>query len=627
MACLSQQQNLNMDIEELLLDHDKGKAQKIYENMGAYKSMIRDIIDWIDTKKHIKNFDYLKKFNDNFSKFVHKYRVFVKKSILLYVYRNMVANDEVDNLPLMWRFLQKCPARNMSGVTVITILTSPYPDGQRFSCKHNCYYCPNEPDQPRSYLKKEPAVARANRNKFDPILQTQDRIKGLIVCGHEIDKLEFILEGGTYTEYPPEYLERFHRDFIYCVNTYFDEEKREPLSIREEIELNKTAQIKIIGICVETRPDTLVDEHGETWLRRFREWGVTRVQLGVQHTNNEILKKVNRGHTVEQAYDAICYLKDNGFKVDIHLMPDLPFTTPELDMKMIDDAFDHNEEKSLQPDQAKIYFCEVTPWTVIQKWHQQGKYKPYAQTDEQAMFNVAKYALQRCPPWVRIPRVIRDIPLTYIEGGNMYPNLRQMLTNQLAEEGNITMDIRARECGRNTKYDPREAVLRVRTYNANGGTEHFIAFESEDEMCLFGFLRLRIPDKDPSKRAKVEFDCLKESALIRELHVYGNVTPVGYQKDESQHMGFGSKMLEKAEQIAYHEGYETIAVISGIGVMGYYEKRGYYYDDTYMVKDLTYLDNEETEINELIIISVVLITIYIMLSYLFIYPYLMNSEY
>jgi ELP3 family radical SAM enzyme/protein acetyltransferase len=626
MACLSQQQNINMDIEEILFDQDKHRSKDIYENIIVYKNMIRDIIDWIDSKKHIKNYDYLKKFNDNFSKFTHKYRIFVKKSILLFVYRNMVSNEEVDNLPLMWRFLQKRPARNLSGVTVITLLTSPYPNGQKFSCKHNCYYCPNEPDQPRSYLKKEPAVARANRNKFDPILQTQDRIKSLIVCGHEIDKLEFILEGGTYTEYPPDYLEEFHRDFIYCVNTYFDEEKREPLSIHEEILLNKTAQIKIIGICVETRPDTLIDDKGETWLRRFREWGVTRVQLGVQHTNNQILKKINRGHTVKDAFDAICYLKINGFKVDIHLMPDLPFTTPELDMKMIDDAFDETKEDSLQPDQAKIYFCAVVPWTVIQKWHQSGKYTPYAQTDEQALFRVAKYAMKRCPPWVRIPRVIRDIPLTYIEGGNMYPNLRQMLTNQLRDEGEITMDIRARECGRNTKYNPEEAVLRVRTYYANKGTEHFIAFESEDEMCLFGFLRLRIPERDEETYDMIEFECLKDVALIRELHVYGNVTPVGCKKDESQHMGFGSKMLQKAEQIAFDEGFEKIAVISGIGVMGYYEKRGYEYEDTYMIKDLTnFYNSDKMDFYEFISVLGVFLIVCALTFYLFIYRHVISN--
>lgn len=617
MACLNKNNNINISIEDLLLTRDKRNTQTIYDNMDMYKKIIFDIIEWINSKSHIKNFDYIVKFNSIYSKFINKYRVICKKSILIYVYRNMLRENEVIDNPLIWKLLQKRPVRNMSGVTVITLLTSPYPHGQDFSCKHNCYYCPNEPGQPRSYLKKEPAVARANRNKFDPILQTEDRIKALIICGQEIDKLEFIIEGGTYTEYPPAYLEEFHRDFIYCVNTYFDTVKREKLSIKEEIEINKTASIKIIGICIETRPDALFDsaEMDTTdgnkepliWLRRFREWGVTRVQLGVQHIDNDILKKVNRGHTIEDSENAIQYLKDNCFKVDIHLMPDLPFTTPEKDKKMIDYVFN---TPNLQPDQVKIYFCEVTPWTVIQKWFKDGKYKPYAQTDEKALFDVAKHALKQCPPWVRIPRVIRDIPLSYIEGGNMYPNLRQMLMSQLENEGYETRDIRAREYGRNTKYNPNDAVLYVREYETKGGMEYFISFESEDKKCLFGFLRLRLrnegnernennennqKDNEYVNRYCVEFDCLKNRGLIRELHIYGIVTPVGHKKDGGQHMGFGKRLLEHAEKITLQKGYLGIAVISGIGVMGYYEKNGYYYQDTFMLKELT--NNNLTSMN------------------------------
>lgn len=634
MSCLSQSNNIDISMEDLLLERDQEHISSIYDNMSIYKSIIHDILAWIESKAHIQNFDYIQKFNSIYSKFINKYRVFCKKSILLSVYRNMLRENEVEDNSLLWRLLQKRAARNISGVTVITILTSPYPNGQSFSCKHNCYYCPDEPGQPRSYLKKEPAVARANRNKFDPILQTEDRIKSLIICGHEIDKLEFIIEGGTYTEYPPDYLEEFHRDFIYCVNTYFDSVKREKLSIYEEIEINKKASIKIIGICIETRPDALFEVNEQTgerisWLRRFREWGVTRVQLGVQHTDNSILKKLNRGHTIEQAQEGIKYLKDNCFKVDIHLMPDLPFTTPEKDKDMIDYVFD---TPHLQPDQAKIYFCEVTPWTVIQKWYKSGKYKPYAQTDEKALFDVAKHALRKCPPWVRIPRVIRDIPLTYIEGGNMYPNLRQMLTRQLEDEGLKTMDIRARECGRNTKYNPQEAIIKVRTYEANGAIDKFISFESYDEKCIFGFLRLRLPSQEKDKQVNIEFDCLNNRALIRELHVYGNVIPVGYKNNNnaSQHMGFGKKLLEKAEDISKKEGYSGIAVISGIGVMEYYEKRGYYYNDTFMVKDfdkgVNIIDNVMSykeylimallELNLELIIIIVMIIIYIVMLFI-----------
>lgn len=572
-----------MDVEDLFFD-DKTYVQKVKDNEALYKKMIFDIVDWVEYHRTHDDFDYQKEFHKLYQKLVSTYKIYCKKNVLIFTYRKLLAQKVLENDPLMWSLLQKRPARNLSGVTIITVLTSPYPNGQEFSCKHNCYYCPNEPDQPRSYLKKEPAVARANRNNFDAILQMEDRIHSLLVNGHEIDKLEIIIEGGTYTEYPPEYLEKFHRDLIYSANTYFDSEKRQPYTIYEEIKINATARVRIIGICIETRPDTLIDEHGTTWLTRFRDWGVTRVQLGVQHTDNTILKRVNRGHTIEDAEKAIQYLKDNCFKVDIHLMPDLPFSSPELDKQMVDYVF---KTTNLQPDQIKIYPCEVTPWTVIKDWHDQGTWTPYAQTNERALLDVVKYAMESCPPWIRLPRVIRDIPLSYIEGGNMYPNLRQMLTDELAKEGSYSNDIRARECGRNTKYKVEKATYICRNFDTFGGKEYFISLESEDRRAIFGFTRLRILYKNPVYQ-KQEFNELKNKGLIRELHVYGNVVPVGHtKKNDSQHKGIGKKLIQLAENIAKKNGCNGTAVISGIGVTKYYEKLGYNEEGSFMIKHFT----------------------------------------
>jgi ELP3 family radical SAM enzyme/protein acetyltransferase len=587
MACSTTNKQISLDLEDLFLG---GKSHKhvatkdaIQKNMHIYKKMICEIRDWIGMVSLVgdKNFHIRKEFNKYFNKLVLSNKVYCKKSLLVYVYRKMIEHGEIENIPVMWSLIQKRPARNLSGVTIITVLTSPTPDGQDFSCAHNCYYCPNEPGQPRSYLKQEPAVARANRNKFDPILQMEDRIRCLIVNGHEIDKLEIIIEGGTYTEYPPGYLERFHRDLVYCANTYFDKDtlKREPFDIETEVIINATARVRIIGICIETRPDCiLVDGSAKTWLGRFRKWGVTRVQLGVQHTNNDILRKVNRGHTIEQAQKAIQILKDNCFKVDIHLMPDLPNSNPAADRQMFEYVF---KTPHLQPDQVKIYPCEVTPWTVIKRWHDTGKYKPYAQTDERALLDVVKYGMEICPPWVRLPRVIRDIPLTYIEGGNKYPNLRQMLNAEMERDGKVSMDIRVRECGRNPQYKIEDAEYVTRKYRGNDGDDYFISLESQDRMCIFGFLRLRIPDTYDL----TEFDVLKNKAFIRELHVYGNLVPVGYNKtNESQHRGVGKKLLKIAEEIATGRWCDGIVVISGIGVTKYYEKQGYMLENTYMVK-------------------------------------------
>lgn len=589
MACSTIKQNPT-NIEDIMIDTKTITTSKVKENIPIYKNMLHDIYKWMLGTIDDPNIVNIRaEFNKYYSRMTRRYRVYVKKSILVLVYRRMIENDEIENHPVMWILIQKCAARNLSGVTVITVLTSPYPNGQDFSCKHNCYYCPNEPDMPRSYLKQEPAVARGFRNKWDATAQMEDRISSLIINGHEIDKLEIIIEGGTYTEYPETYLEEFHRDLVYTANTYFDEEKRPKMSVEEEIDINATAKVRIIGICIETRPDALFDESGTSWLPRFRKWGVTRVQLGVQHTDNYILRRINRGHTVEDACNAIQYLKDNCFKVDIHLMPDLPNATPEKDIAMFDFAFN---TQYLQPDQVKIYPCEVTPWTVIKQWHDSGKYVPYAQSNERALLDVVKYGMTICPPWIRLPRVIRDIPLTYIEGGNKYPNLRQMLNSEIEREGKTSMDIRYRECGRHPQYKPEDAVLKIRYYYANESSEYFISYESEDEKCLFGFIRLRIPrldepDEDENE-VRREFTVLTETTgLIRELHVYGNVVPVGHKKTlDSQHKGFGTRLLDVAERIAKREGCKNIVVISGIGVTEYYRKFGYTMVDTFMEKSL-----------------------------------------
>lgn len=602
MACSTVHRKTPLaNIEDILID-DTTSVEKINENMPVYKSMIQEIYEWMcnfqsnpsNATKNIR-----KEFNKVYARIVRQRRVYVKKCLLVLVYRRMIENDEIENDAVMWTLIQKCAARNLSGVTVITVLTSPYPNGQNFSCKHNCYYCPNEPDMPRSYLKQEPAVARGFRNNWDATAQMEDRISSLIINGHEIDKLEIIIEGGTYTEYPEAYLEEFHRDLVYTANTYFDEEKREKLSVEEEIALNATAKARIIGICIETRPDALFDETGTSWLPRFRKWGVTRVQLGVQHTNNTILKKINRGHTIGDACQAIRYLKDNCFKVDIHLMPDLPNASPEKDREMFDFVF---KTQYVQPDQVKIYPCEVTPWTVIKQWHDSGKYKPYAQTNERALLDVVKYGMTICPPWVRLPRVIRDIPLTYIEGGNKYPNLRQMLNDEIEREGKTSMDIRYRECGRHPQYKPKDAIFVSREYQANDSTEYFLSYESKDEKCIFGFIRLRLPRKEfvdsqsdnatdsdsSASTIRREFEVLTETTgLIRELHVYGNVVPVGHKKkNDSQHKGFGRRLLAHAEQYAKRNGCTNIVVISGIGVTEYYKKFGYTMKDTFMEKSL-----------------------------------------
>ena len=566
----------------------------VNSNFHIYKEIINNLLDWVNNYDR-NNILYIRK---DFPKIFHSiYReslaknpnksLIVKKNVIINMFKKLYGEDNPDsNIQLLGSLLQKKPSRNISGITSITVITHPYPNGQSFSCKHNCYFCPNEPAhegnhfqaQPRSYLYNEPAVRRANPFGFDAYLQMKNRMDTLFMNGHKVDKLDIVVEGGTYTEYPIDYLKEYHRDLFYAANTYFDDIKRERLTIEEEIRINETAKVHIIGISIETRPDAIDDE----WIKRFRNWGVTRIQLGVQHSDNKILKKINRGHDIECAIRAMKYLKDNCFKIHIHIMPDLPGSNPEMDKEMFDFVY-----KYICPDEMKIYPCQVVPWTVIEKWNKAGKYTPYSDGNIKALIDVIKYAMLTCPEYVRFPRVVRDIPGTYISAGNKVSNLRQVIDNELESNNLSSKDIRTREIGRHIKYYNLPAMYSIYNYDQNDGIEYFICYESFDKKALFGFLRLRFP----SKNSKPVFNTLYNKALIRELHIYGTTNTVGIQNKSNtiaQHTGIGSNLLKMAEKISRKNLYSGIVVISGEGVKGYYRKRGYYEEDTFMVKDFRF---------------------------------------
>ena len=283
-------------------------------------------------------------------------------------------------------------------------------------------------------------------------------------------------------------------------------------------------------------------------------------------------------------------LKDNCFKVDIHLMPDLPFASPDGDVAMFDYVYNSPD---IQADQIKIYPCEITPYTVIQQWYKTGKYTPYAETNPRAIVDVVKYAMVKCPPWIRLPRVVRDIPTSYIEAGNMNPNLRQIINDELKQGGLTCDDLRTREAGRHPYYRFEDAKYIVRKYDASGGTEYFISLESIDKRAIFGFIRLRIPNyRDSNYKSKQIFTALHKRGLIRELHVYGNLIPVGVKHKEGyipgfQHKGIGKRLLLIAETVALFNRVRGSAVISGEGVREYYRKLGYTSEnaDTFMIKN------------------------------------------
>ena len=521
-----------------------------------------------------------------------KYKVIPPLIKILAVYRSLCSNNELTFNSTIERLLRTKTVRSLSGVVVITVFTSPYPETkkgkQEFSCEYNCHYCPKEPNQPRSYLLNEPAVRRANQNNFISTEQFWDRAKSYILMGHPLDKIELIISGGTFSSYPREYITNFFRDQFYAANVTFDKVSgrplRQPLSLIQEQDINQNqAHVKIIGITIETRPDRIKDRE----LKYFRELGVTRVQIGVQHTNDEILSYINRGCTDEHTRKAIKLLKESGFKVDIHVMPDLPHPQHitqdemiELDKQMLDTVIN---DQAYQADQWKIYPCQTVPWTEIEKWYKEGTYKPYAEVITQRsngkmsnkLFDLLIETKQKVKPWVRLNRVIRDIPDSYIIGGNSNSSMRGDLLQLFEKEGYICNCIRCREVkGKNISLT--DFVLKTDTYPASDGYEYFISWTHKLNNTLLGFLRLRINSALTLETNKC-FPELEGCALIRELHIYGQV--IDHTSDNDglgvQHIGLGKQLIEKAKEIAKQHDLTKLTVISGVGVRNYYIKQGF----------------------------------------------------
>ncbi|CDR93908.1 histone acetyltransferase, ELP3 family protein, putative [Babesia bigemina] len=480
--------------------------------------------------------------------------------------------------PKMQHLLRNKGVRSNSGVVVITVLTAP----GNFSCSSDCYYCPNEPGQPRSYLSTEPAVLRANQNDFDAARQFYDRAMTLYRNGHVIDKIEVLVLGGTWSGYPRQYQEEFCRDLYYAANVFPTplEVARPRESLESEQEMNVGGLCRIIGLTLETRPDRITP----TEIRILRNLGCTRVQLGIQHTNDDVLNHVNRGHGLDESKRALYLLKENCYKVDVHLMPDLPSSNPDMDREMF--ALMLGDE-GLQADQWKIYPCEVTPFSQIEQWHKQGLFVPYFDTDPNLLMDLLMSVKRAVHPWIRLNRVIRDIPNPSIIAGTNVTNLRQLLLNRMQKCGLMCRCIRCREMKKGSTS--LGAKLMVREYRATGGTEYFLSYESQDESKIFGFLRLRLRDNSDFDPKVSTFRCLEGCAFIRELHVYGVVVAHGKAVKEAtpyQHRGIGASLLLVAEILAGAKGFRKMAVIAGIGTREYYAKHGYEVEDTFMTKML-----------------------------------------
>ena len=576
---------LTTDIEDIHRNDHKEYKESIIFN-GLQENIT------LEFKENIENFNTISdidKFKKNIQK---KYKYTISNAEFIKIYKNLnLENQQLRNL------ITKKKCKSNSGVLVITVLTSAHPqyineDGEvktaRFSCKHDCAYCPNEPAhegnnwvaQPRSYLYSEPAVLRANANDFDPIKQMNSRLSTLINMGHIPDKLEIIVLGGTWCEYPRNYQDRFITELYYSANIYFDSmPKRPKKTLEEEIEINETSQIHIIGLTLETRPDTINIEE----IANFRRYNCTRVQLGVQHTNNSVLKKINRGHTIESAYEAIKLLKNNCYKVDIHIMPNLPGASYDIDKAMLEEIL---YDQRIQVDQYKIYPTAIVPFTKIKKWFDEGTYIPY---DDLLLYELIKDFKKKVQKYKRLNRIIRDIPGHYIEGGysTKFVNMRQLLQDDMRIHKWSCKCIRCREIkGNSISID--KIKLNIEKYRASDSDEYHISFDTNcDKNYLIGFLRLRLNKEDDINCNYQVLDSIRGCALIRELHVYSNLNSVGDNIEGSlQHKGFGKQLVAKAEELAKENGYHKIAIISGTGVREYYKKLGYKLIDTYMVKNI-----------------------------------------
>jgi ELP3 family radical SAM enzyme/protein acetyltransferase len=608
------------------------KQTEIYKTCSKENAdkFVIDLIDWIE-KGEIKT---KHNWTGKMKLLCKKYHSVIGKVALNYSYLNLISENKIKPSKLFRSFTVGHECRSEYGVVSVSVMTSPIPsvinengieESQSFSCKYNCAYCPDQPGSVRSYIRGGPTAERGFQNDFLPVAQMDDRLSALFLNGHDIDKLEVLVLGGTWDSYPIQYQEWFITRLYYAANTFFDDKKasrRKIFSLEDEKEINETAMVRIIGLTLETRPDQINSEQ----ILRLHRYGCTRLQLGVQHTDDRILKKVKRDCYLADIIRANTNLRNVGFKLDFHLMPQLPDASQEDDIKMLQRV---NEDPDLQADQIKVYPCEVTPWTQIEKWFLDGSYTPYP---NEYMINIVIDYKTKIKPWIRINRVGRDALPEHAIAGNPYPNLRQVIHEKMDKLNLKCNCIRCREVGIVPSRVARikDAVLMVREYEATGGKEFFISIETPDEEIIFGFCRLRlctkagyVTDIDPVTKQEVEvnaFPYLNDHAFIRELHIYGKVNRVDDNSgSDVQHRGFGKKLVAKAEEIAISHGFAKMAIISGVGVRQYYRKFGYTLEGAYMTKTFKSITNQS---NFFSMTNVDQILNYVMVSVILIYFYL-----
>ena len=473
---------------------------------------------------------------------------------------SMAEEPEFDKLR---KVLLKKPAKTASGVAVVALMPKPY------ACPHGrCTYCPGgiEFNSPNSYTGNEPSTLNAIENEYDPKLQITTKIDKLIAFGHDPSKMEIVIVGGTFLFMPKDYQENFIKSCYDALNGTDSKDLEEAKSN------NKHAAIRNVGFTIETKPDFCKKEHVDWML----DYGVTRIEIGVQSLQERVYEIVNRGHNYKDVVESFQISKDAGYKIVAHMMPGLPTMTPKQDIEDFKKLF---SDSQLRPDMLKIYPSLIIENTPMYQEYKDGKYTPYSDED---MIQVLTEVKKSIPKWVRIMRVQREISPNEIIAGPKSGNLRQIVHQNLAKQGMKCKCIRCREVGLNKKSESEDIKLNRIDYDSSGGKEVFLSYEDKNE-SIYGFLRLRKPSKE-AHRDEVGSD----SCIVRELHVYGKSLKIGEKEEnEIQHSGLGKSLMKEAEKISKEEfDAKKLLVISAVGTREYYQKLGYSLYGPYMSKTL-----------------------------------------
>jgi len=496
-------------------------------------------------------------------------------------------SDILQGLPIqyraqLWPFLQTKPVRTASGVAVVAVMSKPHRCPHITYTGNVCVYCPGGPDSDfeystQAYTGYEPTSMRAIRARYDPYSQTMGRVQQLRAIGHTVDKVEFIVMGGTFLSLDTSYKDYFIRNLHDALSGHHSQ------SVAEAVRYSEHSSTKCIGITIETRPDYCLKPHLEEML----SYGCTRIEVGVQSIYESVARETNRGHTVQAVSHSFHLAKDCGFKVVTHMMPDLPNMGYDRDLEGMKEYF---ENPAFRSDGMKLYPTLVIRGTGLYELWKTGRYQNY--TPDQ-LVELTAQILSLVAPWTRLYRIQRDIPMPLVSSGVEHGHLRELALAKMREQDLPCMDIRSREVGMkqiHSAVTPDQVELVRRDYTANGGWETFLSYEDPARDILIGLLRLRktssaawLPEIRGSDEEPIK------SSIIRELHVYGTAVAVSSREPtQFQHQGFGILLMEEAERIAREEHRsDKLLVIAGVGTRHYYRKLGYELDGPYMSKPLS----------------------------------------